>query len=192
MEYGKFDASYARYKLQPEPVAEESLTTELVVIWQRYQEIKSPGKSPSTLREYDWVANHIKRCPYSDLETEAQAMIDWFENHVPAKSRKKLFQKLTSCCQWSQKSGQLDANPFVGLASQVRIKKTGSDEDEVYPFTRAERSQVIAAFKSHRSYRHYAPLVEFLFLTGCRPSKAIALQWKHIEVNPFDSTLMFA
>ncbi len=50
----------------------------------------------------------------------------------------------------------------------------------VYPFSRAERSQVITAFKSHYYYRHYAPLVEFLFLTGCRPSEAIALQWKHI------------
>lgn len=26
----------------------------------------------------------------------------------------------------------------------------------------------------------YAPLIEFLFLTGCRPSEAIALQWQHI------------
>jgi integrase len=26
----------------------------------------------------------------------------------------------------------------------------------------------------------YAPLIEFLFFTGCRPSEAIALQWKHI------------
>lgn len=31
------------------------------------------------------------------------------------------------------------------------------------------------------SYAHYAPLAEFWFLTGCRPSKSIGLQWKHIS-----------
>jgi hypothetical protein len=29
-------------------------------------------------------------------------------------------------------------------------------------------------------YSYYAPFVEFLFLTGCRPSEAIGLQWKHV------------
>ena len=26
----------------------------------------------------------------------------------------------------------------------------------------------------------YAPLVEFLFLTGCRPSESLALMWKTV------------
>ena len=43
------------------------------------------------------------------------------------------------------------------------------------------RHSIIEAFKGNRYYSHYAPLVEFLFFTGCRPSEAIALQWKHIN-----------
>lgn len=39
---------------------------------------------------------------------------------------------------------------------------------------------MIEAFRSDRYYKFYAPLVEFLFATGARPSEAIALQWKHI------------
>lgn len=43
---------------------------------------------------------------------------------------------------------------------------------------------MIEAFKTDkrpgRHYRHYAPLVEFWFLTGCRPSEAIGLFWGNV------------
>jgi integrase len=51
-------------------------------------------------------------------------------------------------------------------------------------FTEMEREAILAAFRSDErkgmTYRHYAPFVEFLFLTGCRPSEAVGLQWQHI------------
>jgi integrase len=34
---------------------------------------------------------------------------------------------------------------------------------------------------NNRYYCYYLPLITFLFRTGCRPSEAIALQWKHIS-----------
>jgi integrase len=37
---------------------------------------------------------------------------------------------------------------------------------------------IIGAIVSDRYY--YTPYVKFLFFTGCRPSEAIALKWKHI------------
>lgn len=36
---------------------------DLSEIWHRYTEARKTGKSPSTLRMYEWVANHIDRCP---------------------------------------------------------------------------------------------------------------------------------
>lgn len=53
---------------------------------------------------------------------------------------------------------------------------------------------MIAAFKAHKGnwngrgiagagYDYYAPFVEFLFLTGCRPSEAIGLRWEDISEN---------
>ncbi len=43
-------------------------------------------------------------------------------------------------------------------------------------------------FENHKYYSHYADSVKFLFLTGTRTSKAIGLQWKHID---FERNLMF-
>jgi integrase len=54
-------------------------------------------------------------------------------------------------------------------------------------FSEAEREQILEAFRSDErkgmTYGHYAPFVEFLFLTGCRPSEAVGLQWKHIAAD---------
>ena len=39
------------------------------------------------------------------------------------------------------------------------------------------------------NYSHYAPIVEFWFLTGCRPSEAIGLKWKNVSDDC--STVLF-
>jgi integrase len=135
---------------------------------------------------YGWMANHLERCPYSSL-SESQAIFDWFTANVPANSAKRVMMHLGACCKWAKKSGVIETNPFEGRASEIKVKKSGTEEDEVNPFTKEERDRIIASFKASRYYQHYAPLVAFLFLTGCRPSEAIALQWKHIN----DKTISF-
>ena len=49
------------------------------------------------------------------------------------------------------------------------------------PFSAKDRDRIITAFEMNQYYSHYAAFVAFLFNTGCRPSEAIALQWKHIN-----------
>lgn len=66
------------------------------------------------------------------------------------------------------------------MATEIKEPATEDDED-VNPFSREERDRVIEAFKANRYYRHYVPLIEFLFFTGCRPSEALALEWQHIS-----------
>lgn len=182
---GNFDPTMAKYKPQSAlSVASlditPKVTPKLADLWQQYVNARQAGKSPATIRMYGWVANHLDRCPYSSL-SDAQAVFDWFMANVPANSTKRVMMHLGACCKWAKKSDIIDVNPFDGMATEVKVKKSGTEEDEVNPFTRDERDRVIAAFKGHRHYHHYAPLVEFLFLTGCRPSEAIALQWKHIN-----------
>jgi integrase len=53
------------------------------------------------------------------------------------------------------------------------------DKGEIEYFTQSERSRIIEYFKLHKA--HYAPFVEFMFRTGCRPSEALALQWGDIS-----------
>lgn len=93
---------------------------------------------------------------------------------------KRLLTQFCSCCSWAKKAGFIDTNPFVGMAAEIKLPATEEDED-VNPFTRQERNQVIEAFKANRYYCRYASLIEFLFFTGCRPSEALALEWRHIS-----------
>jgi len=74
-----------------------------------------------------------------------------------------------------------------------RSKKISVGVREIEPFTAVERDLIIAAFKTNRFchpftsknhlHSNYAAYVQFLFYTGCRPSEAIGLQWKNIDLD---------
>ncbi len=87
--------------------------------------------------------------------------------------------QLKACCNWAIETGLLKGeNPFAGLANQ--IETSSKEPQDIHPFTAADRDLIIAGFESSRFYSYYTPYVKFLFLTGCRTSEAVGLQWKHI------------
>jgi integrase len=185
--YGEFDPdNLSKYKVGTALTTADSgkavpaASNSLPELWKRYSKVKSSGKSPATIRMYGWVVNHLERCPHKS-PAEAQAIFDWLNANVPANSTKRVLMHLSACCKWAKKSGLLDTNPFENAASEVKVKKSGTEEEEINPFSREERDRIIEQFRSNRYYQRYAPLIEFLFFTGCRPSEAVALQWKHIN-----------
>jgi len=62
-------------------------------------------------------------------------------------------------------------------------------ENDRRAFTKAERDIIIKSFyesdnnKNRKTSVMVAPLVEFLFLTGCRPSEVYALTWRDIDFD---------
>ena len=93
---------------------------------------------------------------------------------------------------WPFARGTLPTAPFAGMASDIKIPKgQQGSEDDINPFSVEERDAILEAFRSdqfcskHARVKHsyYFPFLSFLFKTGCRPSEAIALQWKHIDRN---------
>jgi integrase len=87
---------------------------------------------------------------------------------------------INACCDWARKSKLIESNPFDGMTEDLHVPKSNAEETDINPFLSSERDRVIKAFEESKLYSYYAPLVKFLFFTGCRPSEAIALQWKHI------------
>jgi integrase len=86
--------------------------------------------------------------------------------------------------------GLIEKNPYKAIANDLP-KFRYQTNPTPNAFTKQEREQVIEAFKAHQdtwngrgytgfSYSHYAPIVEFWFLTGCRPSEAIGLRWAQV------------
>jgi len=189
---GNFDFTLAKYKSQSSlssvtPVNPVVISKpNLDELWEKYTEFKRPSLSPNTLsREFATVQRCIELYLPSRSLNEAIQIRDWIVAQKPPDAAKRLLTQLAACCNWALKSNLISENPFKGMALEVKLpKNTSKNQDkEIDPFTAEERDAILKAFEQNRYYRHYLPFVSFLFKTGCRPSEAIALQWRHISHN---------
>ena len=189
--FDRFDPTLVKYKPQIAlstitPLASsitpieppELLMTEL---WDRYAEYKRPQVSQSTIAvDYRKYRNHIASLPTKSLN-DAIAIRDYLVSHLSLNAAKRVLTNLSACCNWAKESNLIDTNPFAEMAAGIKLPKAEKKEEyDIHPFTKQERDIIIQAFEENKYYSFYAPLVKFLFYTGCRPSEAIGLQWKHI------------
>lgn len=97
---------------------------------------------------------------------------------------RRMLQYLSACCQWGIRHRKISDNPYNGLAADLPKRKSLVNPNPD-AFTAAERDAVIEAFRNDKrsgmNYSHYAPIVQFWFFTGCRPSEAIGLTWKNVS-----------
>ena len=184
--YGQFDPTLEKYKPKSvlstvTPVTPTSTPKpNLFELWSKYIEWKRPQCAPSTMKnQYQAYSSYLKRLPVHSLD-KANEIRDYVLQTIPMNSAKRFIVALNACCEWAIKSGLIPENPFYGMASEIKLPLFEKADDDINPFSLAERDQIVKAFKSSRYYNFYAPLVEFQFATGARPSESLALQWKHI------------
>lgn len=193
---GHFDQSLQKYKTQTRFSVENSVTPEVTSVislselWERFLEYKYPQCSPSTMRhQYRVFSGYLEKLPTYDLE-RASEIRDHILKTVPIDSGKRFIVRLSACCDYALKSGWISKNPFKGMASEIKLPKGKYDEmKDIDPFTAQERDAILDAFLHDKAcpkfsrvkHSYYYPFIFFLFNTGCRPSEAIALQWKHIS-----------
>ncbi|MEG4323149.1 MULTISPECIES: tyrosine-type recombinase/integrase [unclassified Microcoleus] len=117
----------------------------------------------------------------------------------------------------SQDKTKLTKNPFVFVGGVVENKtdkykstvnadgterewwevadtETDSEENDRRAFTKDERDIIIKAFyeSARHSHRKAAPLIEFLFLTGCRSGEAFALRWQDVFIGRDKDCIRFS
>jgi integrase len=187
-------AALARLVGAEEPVNHKSLN--LLETWDRYIDFKRPSISPSYLaHQLQATRNHLQRL--SSLPgADAVAVRDWAMRELTVDSAKRLISQLSACYQWAKNSKLIEANPFAGMASEMKLprsKRISAGDREIEPFTATERDSIIEAFKTNRFchpftstnhlHSNYAAYVQFLFYTGCRPSEAIGLRWENIDLD---------
>ncbi|MEP0925364.1 tyrosine-type recombinase/integrase [Leptolyngbya sp. ST-U4] len=188
IDYGEFDASLVKYKPAASLSTVTPITPEVVSkpdlgeLWEQYTKFKKPQVSQTTTAvDYRRYRNHIAKLPTQNIE-DAVAIRDYLLANVTPDTARRILTNINACCDWALKSKLIESNPFQGMACNVQVPKSESDEEmEINPFTPEERDMIIRAFEESKLYSYYAPLVKFLFFTGSRPSEAIALQWKHIN-----------
>lgn len=194
----RFDPTLAKYKPHSAlstvtPIITPSKNPSLAQLWEKFIEYKRPQCSPNTMYYvYGHFTKYLDKLPTHDL-SRATEIRDYALKTFPMESCKRFIVRLNACCDWAMKSGMISENPFAGMASEIKppLSQKHSEDEDIYPFSSSERDSILQAISEntycnkHSGYKHsyYRPYVFFLFNTGCRPSEAIALQWKHISTD---------
>lgn len=173
----RFDPTLEKYKPPTfEPPAQHSADEfDLSTLWAAYTVHKAKSLSPSSLKDFRRVGNHIKRLPTKNLNQARAITAHITENETPDTARRVLMQ-IKACCNWAIESGLVEENPFAGLG-KVKVQRN----IHIRPFTKGEKDMIVQAFESDPCHQHYAAFVKFLFMTGCRTSEAVGLLWRHID-----------
>jgi len=166
----------------------QTLTPELQrLLLQLSQHLQSePEKNPPLLEIWDaWVADlDLSRQTLSDHYANLRSQIvrasplasetSWLLGLeiAPTTFNKKLGY-LRACCDWAKSESLLGVNPWL------KVKPRKGTKEIIKPFSQDEVARIIAGFE--KSYPAWVSFTKFLFLSGCRLSEAIGLQWKHVD-----------
>lgn len=151
--------------------------TPLSQLWADYTTYKRPQLSQSTLAvDYVRVANWLERHP-DCVPADAVSLRDAAMTEMSPDAARRMMMRLSGCCQWCVESGKLESNPFQGFAKKIKKPKGQASKPDINVFSKTEMDWILHYFRENKHGRYYANFVEFLYLTGCRPSEAIALTW---------------
>lgn len=185
--FERFDLSLKKYgKNQPvvlELLPPQQQQISLRHLWDNFLVDKLPHLKPKTQVEYSNLTRLLEKIDrelsFNALQTKRALL-----SVTTTDQTRRMLQYLSACCNWGIKHNLVSVNPFNGLASELP-KRSSVTEHKPSAFSEEERDAAIAAFKNDKrlgmNYSHYATIVEFWFLTGCRPSEAIGLTWSNVS-----------
>lgn len=119
----------------------------------------------------------------------ALAIRNWLVEHRNSKAAKDSLAYLSKTCQLGIKQGLRTDNPFDGMAEEIKLNKgsktkQNNDNDDndgnARAFSISEMNAIIEAFETPNR-KHLAPIIKFLFWTGCRTGEAIAFKWHDVK-----------
>lgn len=180
---GHFDETLVAYgkKVCDKAVLESPALT-VVEVFQAYTDRKAKTLQRETLWNYTGTANALAKyfgtkSSSSLIKDDVEGFVTWYKttNLEPRIQRERLV-RIASAWDWAISEKLVENNPWKDASKLLKVPS----KPQPKPFTQAEVAAILKAFKESRYYSYYAEYVEFLVGTGCRPSEAIGLQWKHV------------
>lgn len=124
--------------------------------------------------KYLEVSKVIKKAnEYRDIKTGLTKVLSEYKLGT-IKTYKPYLNKFFIYCI---KQGYLKDNPL----DSIKLNPAKSSKDNINPLTKAEVNKIIELFST--KYPYYRDLTEFLFITGVRPSEALALTWDKVNFD---------
>ena len=191
IDLGEFDDTYARYsprhakKLERQRV-KITKKDNLKEVWERYKEIKQDTASESS-KKTDWVRLEklLNMVELQLLElNKAEEFVDVLFDRYSQGTLNPRFRLLYAAINLSVKQKKIATNPYMDFHSPYKRGKRKIEcfeGDEIQQIIKAFESDEFKPVESNFSHSFYTPLIQFLALTGCRPSEAHALTWDDIK-----------
>jgi Site-specific recombinase XerD len=175
---GNFDETLKKY--QPKTQSSKSRKApKLLLLWDKWVDSLDLGEETKAGKYLD--------CRRLILKAQTEPRIDdanWFikvTDHLAPSTFNQLLSYFKSCLNWCIVENLAGSNPFLKVKSKKAIKR------EIKPFSLDEMKLILEGFEKLNP--HYVPFVLFLFLTGCRTSEAVGLQWKRINLDRNEITI---
>lgn len=161
-----FDNTLQKYAPQSE--------NHLLIIWEQYFVFKKKFLHPSSIKNLVTVTNHLNNMP-SEVLANPPSLKLWLVNNLSPEQARRVLIQIKACAKWGREMGFLNRNPYKVMRGLPRVRKRNID-----PFSKEERDLILDGFSNSEYYDYYWSFVKFLFLTGCRPSEAVALKWLNV------------
>ncbi|MBE9193210.1 site-specific integrase [Gloeocapsopsis crepidinum LEGE 06123] len=169
---------------------------DLQILWNKYVAFHiSTGAWTETyiLTTIKTVTSLIEKCPIQKLECKSD-LVQWIFSDLSrtTQTSKERFKLIVAAIDWNSKQGNIPRHwgiEYRDLLSTIKNKSRDKSEDEgIDIFSVSEVYQILEALKLNtysrfkNTHSQYYKYVYFCWLTGCRPSEAVALKWENIDL----------
>jgi integrase len=176
---GHLDRTFAKYRPQ---TPNEWDYYDISQLWTKYCAYKANRWKAKTADYNHRVIGHwINQIP-PDWRDSLAVRSYLLRSTTPGMSARVL-QSIETCIEWAIRVGLVESqrNPYRKMGSE--LKRKGGAVAKANALTAQEQEQLIQAFYDSPTWHYYGQFVEFLFLTGCRPSEAVGLHWEQINAD---------
>jgi integrase len=145
---------------------------DLKTCWEFYKTCKNaPSSAKITIWRY--VDRLLEECDTKLLSlSDAANFVSWCRSKYSSSTLKRFFRTINAAVNLCIRLRKIEEdNPYAVILREIEVRP----KKKITAFSKPEIFAIIEAFKEKAP--HYAPLIQFRFLTGCRPSEAIALTW---------------
>ena len=191
IDLGDFDETYARYSpkhARKIAIAKQEKTKEynLKELWEIYKE-SNKNRVAKTTQKSNWTQfdRFLEKVDSKLLQlNQAKFFIDKLSSHYATSTLATNFRTcLHPSINQAIKQGLIENNPYSKIELPKIPKKAIEcfEPDEIKTIIEAFYQDTYVPKSSRYKHSYYAPMVEFLALTGCRPEECYPLTWDDIK-----------
>lgn len=181
IEAGYFDTTLLKYR--PKITGKTATEISVVELFERFTGAMEQDRAltRNALQKYTALDKHLDHFfgvanGLSVSSTKAQDFTAWLLERMVGQTAKQYLFLLRNCWDWAEGKYYVSTNPWTECLGKVKAQPP----QQVQPFSKAEITTIINAFRQHKNHTHYTDFVVFLFGTGVRIGEAAGLRWSTV------------